>query len=147
MPNTFIAPPVIVSGEGALLAAGPHFARMGKRALVVSDLMMEKLGNVSRVREALTGSGCAVAVFPGVNAEPTDAVVLEGLAAMRRENCDFLVAVGGGSPIDAMKAIAMLGALGGTPADYFGKIVEQPLPPMAAIPTTAGTGSEATRLH
>ncbi|MDR1744666.1 MAG: iron-containing alcohol dehydrogenase [Planctomycetota bacterium] len=145
MPNTFIIPPVIVSGEDALRAAGTHFARMGKRALVVADSMMEKLGNVAGVLETLTQNGCTGAVFAAVNTEPVDTVVLEGLSTMRREGCDFLVAVGGGSPIDAMKAIAMLHALGGEPADFFGKTIDQPLPPMAAIPTTAGTGSEATQ--
>ncbi len=145
MASTFIAPPTVISGEDALRAAGSHFARMGKRALVVADSMMEKLGNVDRVQEVLRANGCEGTVFAAVNSEPTDAIVQEGLSAMRGGDCDFLVAVGGGSPIDAMKAIAMLSALGGEPADYFGKTIEQPLSPMAAIPTTAGTGSEATQ--
>jgi alcohol dehydrogenase class IV len=118
---------------------------MGGKALLVADAMMEKLGNVAKARELLRSNGVGCAVFAGVNAEPTDGVVTEGLAAYRREGCDFLIAIGGGSPIDAMKAIAMLAALGGTPAEHFGKRIDAPLPPMAAIPTTAGTGSEATQ--
>ncbi len=58
MASTFIAPPTIISGEDALRAAGSHFARMGKRALVVADSMMEKLGNVDRVQEVLRANGC-----------------------------------------------------------------------------------------
>ncbi len=145
MAHIFITPRTIVSGEGGLAAAGAQFARMGKRALVVADAMMEKLGNVARVAETLARHSVSCAVFAAVNAEPADTIVLEGLRAMRDGECDFLVAIGGGSPIDAMKAIAMLHALGGEPADHAGKSVDVPLPPMAAIPTTAGTGSEATQ--
>ena len=87
----------------------------------------------------------AYSVFAQVNCEPTDQVVDAGLAQYREAECDFLVAIGGGSPIDTMKAIAMLAVCGGRAADYMGKVVEEKLPAMAAIPTTAGTGSEATQ--
>lgn len=61
------------------------------------------------------------------------------------EGCDFLVGFGGGSPLDTMKTIAVLAVKGGSISDFMGKTIEAKLPPMAAIPTTAGTGSEATR--
>ena len=68
-----------------------------------------------------------------------------GLKQYQDEHCDFLVALGGGSPIDSMKAIGSLVVNGGSINDYMGKVIDVKMPPMAAIPTTAGTGSEATQ--
>ena len=70
---------------------------------------------------------------------------MPGTSAYREHGCDFLIGIGGGSPLDAMKAIAVLAACGGSITDYMGKEISGKLPPMAAIPTTAGTGSEATQ--
>lgn len=145
MSHQFCTPYMIISGENALPEAGGELAALGKRALIVSDETMRRLGNIARLEEVLAAAKITSAVFDGVNAEPTDLVVAEGVAKYRAEGCDFLIAIGGGSPIDAMKAIAMLSALGGAPADYFGIVVRGQLPPMVAIPTTAGTGSEATQ--
>lgn len=72
-------------------------------------------------------------------------MIENGLKIYQDNGCDFLVALGGGSPIDSMKAIASLVKNGGSISDYMGKIIDVPVPPMAAIPTTAGTGSEATQ--
>lgn len=145
MSHVFLTPHKIVSGRDALNDASGALAKMGRKALVVTDGMMEKLGNVDKVCQVLEGAGVAYSVFAQVNCEPTDQVVDAGLAQYREAGCDFLVAIGGGSPIDTMKAIAMLAVCGGRAADYMGKVVEEKLPAMAAIPTTAGTGSEATQ--
>ena len=145
MSHVFLTPHKIVSGRDALNDASGALAKMGRKALVVTDGMMEKLGNVDKVCQVLEGAGVAYSVFAQVNCEPTDQVVDAGLAQYREAGCDFLVAIGGGSPIDTMKAIAMLAVCGGRVADYMGKVVEEKLPAMAAIPTTAGTGSEATQ--
>ena len=145
MSHVFLTPHKIVSGRDALNDASGALAKMGRKALVVTDGMMEKLGNVDKVCQVLEGAGVAYSVFAQVNCEPTDQVVDAGLAQYREAECDFLVAIGGGSPIDTMKAIAMLAVCGGRAADYMGKVVEEKLPAMAAIPTTAGTGSEATQ--
>lgn len=145
MSHVFLTPHKIVSGRDALNDAAGALAKMGRKALVVTDGMMEKLGNVDKVCQVLEGAGVAYSVFVQVNCEPTDQVVDAGLAQYREAECDFLVAIGGGSPIDTMKAIAMLAVCGGRAADYMGKVVEEKLPAMAAIPTTAGTGSEATQ--
>ena len=72
-------------------------------------------------------------------------MIEKGLRQYQEEGCDFLVALGGGSPIDSMKAIGSLVKNGGNISDYMGKIIDVEMPPMAAIPTTAGTGSEATQ--
>lgn len=146
MAYTFCTPKMIISGEGALEQAGVEFARLGARALVVSDGMMQKLGNVARLEAVLQRQGVGYSVFAEVDQEPTDRVVMKGVELYRAEGCDFCIAIGGGSPIDAMKAIAMVAALGGKPSDHFGSPVQGDLPPMVAIPTTAGTGSEASNV-
>lgn len=145
MANTFIAPGQIISGSRTLDMAADTMAKMGKKALVVTDDVMKNLGNLDKVTDMLEKAGVSYAVFTGVTGEPDDRMIEAGVAVYRKENCDFLVALGGGSPIDSMKAIAMIAAWGGRPADYIGRIVHEKLAPMAAIPTTAGTGSEATQ--
>jgi alcohol dehydrogenase class IV len=72
-------------------------------------------------------------------------MIEKGLDLYKEEGCDFLIALGGGSPIDSMKAIAALAVNGGKMSDYMGKEIAGAIPPMVAIPTTAGTGSEATK--
>lgn len=72
-------------------------------------------------------------------------MIENGLKLYKEEGCDFLVALGGGSPIDSMKAIGSLVINGGCISDYMGKVIDVEMPPMVAIPTTAGTGSEATQ--
>jgi len=145
MANTFIAPGQIISGSRTLDMAADTMAKMGKKALVVTDDVMKNLGNLDKVTDMLEKAGVSYAVFTGVTGEPDDRMIEAGVAVYRKENCDFLVALGGGSPIDSMKAIAMIAAWGGRPADYIDRIVHEKPAPMAAIPTTAGTGSEATQ--
>lgn len=145
MANTFIAPGQIISGSRTLDMAADTMAKMGKKALVVTDDVMKNLGNLDKVTDMLEKAGVSYAVFTGVTGEPDDRMIEAGVAVYRKENCDFLVALGGGSPIDSMKAIAMIAAWGGRLADYIGRIVHEKPAPMAAIPTTAGTGSEATQ--
>ncbi len=145
MGNQFIMPKQIFYGENALNDAAPYIASFGKKALVVTDPMMIKLGNAKKVCDILDKSETAYAVFDGITGEPTDKMIESGLKVWNDENCDFLIAVGGGSPIDAMKAIGAVATNGGTINDYLGKIITVPTPPMVAIPTTSGTGSEATQ--
>ena len=145
MADTFIAPGQIISGNRALDMAAGTVAKLGKKALVVTDDVMRQLGNLDKVTDMLMKAGVSYAVFTGVSGEPDDRMIQAGVAVYREENCDFLVGLGGGSPIDSMKAIAMIAAWGGRPADYMGRTVCEKPAPMAAIPTTAGTGSEATQ--
>lgn len=145
MADTFIAPRRIINGRGALDASLESVAALGKKALVVTDTTMEQLGNLKKVTDMLAQAEVACVVYSGILGEPDDGMIEEGVYLYREEQCDFLVALGGGSPIDSMKAIAMIAACGGTPADYMGKTVTDRLPPMVAVPTTAGTGSEATQ--
>lgn len=145
MADTFIAPGRIISGSQALEQSADAIGALGKKALVVTDTTMELLGNLKKVTDALVRAGVACVVYTGISGEPDDRMIEEGVRMYRREGCDFLVALGGGSPIDSMKAIAMLLGCGGRPADHMGKSVTKKLAPMVAIPTTAGTGSEATQ--
>ena len=145
MSHGFITPSQILSGAGAREDAASTIAGLGKKALIVTDSVMVKLGNVKKVTDVLDGCATAYAIYDGINSEPTDKMIETGLSQYQKERCDFLIAVGGGSPMDSMKAIAMLSAGGGRITDYMGKNVTFALAPMVAIPTTAGTGSEATQ--
>lgn len=141
----FFTPAHIIVGAEALSKAAVHWRQKGKKALVVTDEMMVSLGNAARVTNALQQNGVACEVFSGINGEPTDVMVEAGLAAYQQNGCDFLIGLGGGSALDAMKAIAALSVNGGKITDYMGKEISGRMPSMTAIPTTAGTGSEATQ--
>lgn len=145
MAREFIIPGQIISGSGALDMAEETLKGLGKKALIVTDKVMIDLGNCEKVEQALSNKGIAYAIYPEIIGEPTDTMIERGLAIYKEEHCDFLVALGGGSPIDAMKAIGALVINGGSITDYMGKVIDVEMPPMAAIPTTAGTGSEATQ--
>ena len=143
--SSFVTPRRIVYGEGALASAAGQLAAMGTKALVVTDSVMVKLGNLALVTDALDAAGIAYCVYDEVNSEPVDTMVERGVELFSSEDCDFMVALGGGSPIDTMKAIAMCAASGAPIASFMGKPYTGSVCPMAAIPTTAGTGSEATQ--
>lgn len=145
MAREFIVPGCIISGSGALELARDSIAGMGRKALIVTDQVMVDLGNCKRVEKLLQDSGILYAVYSEITGEPTDIMIAKGLALYKEESCDFLIALGGGSPIDSMKAIGSLVESGGSISDYMGKEIDVPVPPMAAVPTTAGTGSEATQ--
>lgn len=145
MAREFIMPGHIISGPGALEQAGTWFASFGKKAFIVTDQMMIQLGNCQKLEEVLKAHGVDYYIFSEITGEPTDLMVKKGMAAYKEQSCDFLIALGGGSAIDAMKAVASLAESGGEISDYMGKEIQVKTPPMAAIPTTAGTGSEATQ--
>ena len=143
----FSFPNRILFGAGARAQLASELARLGvTRPLVVTDTGIERSGIVADVVKDLGGA----TVFNGVQANPTEADVLAGLDVYRGNECDGLVGLGGGSSIDAAKAIRILVTHPGNLADYdfttggMDRITAD-LPPMAAIPTTAGTGSEAGR--
>lgn len=145
MAREFIVPGQIITGAGALDMAARTLGTMGKRALIVTDEMMIKLGNCAKVEAALKGQSVEYAIFSGITGEPTDKMVEAGVQAYREKNCDFLVGLGGGSALDTMKAIGVLAEYQGKISDFMGKGIDLSMPPMAAIPTTAGTGSECTQ--
>ncbi|MEG2198917.1 MAG: iron-containing alcohol dehydrogenase, partial [Anaerovorax sp.] len=146
MANLFSIPRYIVSGENAMQMSTQHIVSFGKKALIVTDEIMVKLGNVKKLTDALDSVNVKYVVYPGINSEPTHTMIDEGVSIYKNEGCDFLIGIGGGSPIDSMKAIGAVFANGGSITEYQGKIIEKKLPWCVAIPTTAGTGSEATKV-
>lgn len=145
MAREFIVPGQMITGSGALTMAAEALGQLGKKAMIVTDKVMIQLGNCGKVEAVLKDQGVAYTVYSEITGEPTDVMIENGLKQYKEEGCDFLVALGGGSPIDSMKAIGALVVSGGSISDYMGKIIDVEMPPMAAIPTTAGTGSEATQ--
>ena len=138
MPFEFATAARIVFGPGTVREVPAAAAAMGRRALVVTRASAD----ISRT--AITGEP-----FP-IRGEPTVDVVRQGAQLARDTSCDLVIALGGGSAIDAGKAIAALLANGGDPLDYLevvgqAKPLTRPSAPFIAIPTTAGTGSEVTR--
>lgn len=145
MAQKFIVPKSIISGKSALKEAGTYIKEYGNKALIVTDNIMVEIGNVDKVTNLLKENKVEFEIYSGVNQEPTDVIVEEGIKVYKESNCDFLIALGGGSPMDAAKAIGAMITNPGHITEYMGKIIPNPIPPFVAIPTTAGTGSEATQ--
>lgn len=138
-------PGYIYTGENALGQAAEVLKKSGKKTLMVSGTVTSKQACFVECVTLLNGLGIETAEFTDIAGEPTDVTVNAGLAAYKENGCDSLLAIGGGSALDTMKAIAALAVCGGKIADYMGKPITAELPFMTAVPTTAGTGSEATR--
>ena len=138
MAREFIVPGQMISGSGALDMAQDTLGTLGKKAMIVTDKVMIDLGNCAKVENALKSQGVEYTIYSEIAGEPTDVMIEKGLAQYKAERCDFLVALGGGSPIDSMKAIGSLVKNGGSISDYMGKVIDVEMPPMVAIPTTAG---------
>ena len=144
-------PTRVVLGPGALARLPAHLGRLGvRRPLVVTDAGVVRAGLAARLYAVLEAAGVRAARFEEVQPNPTDRDAADGLAAFRRGGCDGLVAIGGGSSIDAAKLVQLLtthdpplsrydDAAGGD------RFVRDDMPPLVAIPTTAGTGSEVGR--
>ncbi|MDX6152252.1 iron-containing alcohol dehydrogenase [Marinococcus sp. PL1-022] len=146
IPTAFQSPAIIHYGKGSFQQVGKETIRKGKKALIISDQMMEKLGYIEKCRTYLQEENVESFVYNGVGSEPTDKFVEEALHFFHREECDVILSIGGGSCIDTAKSVAVLSTNGGYIGDYMGgKKQASHLPsPHIAIPTTAGTGSEAT---
>jgi len=139
-----LVPVKVICGEKCIVNNAALFSPLGRRALIITGKSAYKNGAMSDVVETLKNSGKAFAVFDGVTPNPTVACVREALSALKRENADFIVAIGGGSPMDAAKAVATLAVQDRPDADIFkGGYADEALP-MVHVPTTAGTGSEVT---
>jgi alcohol dehydrogenase len=145
---TFRIPSTIHYGTGAFEELGGVARQLGlSRILLVTDAGMVTLGVAGRAQELLEETGVRVTVFDGVQPDPTLLNVEDGLALLRRAVCDGIVAVGGGSSIDCAKGIAVCQTNPGPLREFMGveKIPHAGLP-VVAVPTTAGTGSEVTRV-
>ena len=145
--KVFTIPTVNVVGRGSVKEIGPMAARFGsKTALVVASTGDVGLAQAQLVADVLKGSGIDAELFCKVTPNPLEETVMEGLALYGERGCGFLVAVGGGSAMDAAKGIGILATNGGRIEDYAGvDKVRTPIPPLIAVATTAGTGSEVTQ--
>jgi alcohol dehydrogenase class IV len=142
----FRIPRNILFGINAVEQVGERAKELGgSKALLVTDKVLHQTGAIGRVKEKVEKSGIDVVVYDEVTTEPTTEHVDEGSEVLRADSCDLVIALGGGSCIDAGKVIAMLATNPGRVTDYEGKgKVKKAKCPMIAIPTTAGTGSELT---
>src|SRR5262249_31218857 len=154
MSATFTFPNRIRFGQGARALLAEELARLGvRRPLIVTDAGLVTSGVVAEVVAGGNGPGTVLErapVFRDVQANPTEGDVLAGLERYRTEKCDGVIGLGGGSPLDAAKAIRLLVTHPGRLADYDltrggQDRIEETMPALVAIPTTAGTGSEAGR--
>lgn len=148
MSAKIVLPRVLQIGAGASSEVGPILKSLGlNNPLIVTDKVMVLLGYIESLQKSLVESEINADVFDDTVPEPTVASIQAGVKQVRNGNYDCVIALGGGSPIDSAKAIAILGKYGGEMRDYkFPRIVDEPGLPVIAIPTTAGTGSEVTRV-
>ena len=144
-------PTTIVFGAGAVRVVGDHVKRASAtRALVVCDAGVVKVGIAERVRALLEEAGIAAALFADVDPNPVEKNVVDGVAAYKAHGAGAIVSVGGGSPLDAAKLIALKITHDRPLVDYDDatggdRFIGPNVPPIVAIPTTAGTGSEVGR--
>ncbi len=139
-------PVKVFDGENCIRENSEVFASLGKKALVVTGKNSAKLcGALDDVEAALADAGVEYKLFDKIMSNPTVEVVYEGADVAHRENVDYVIGIGGGSPMDAAKAIALLCENEGiTPEDFLGKKYKDKALPIILVPTTCGTGSEVT---
>ena len=147
----YFLPPSIQFGAGAVKNLGEHVRVFGgKKPLIVTDEGVTNAGIVSKTVEPLKNAQIDYAIFDAVQPNPTDLSVLEGLEVHRAEGCDLVIAVGGGSVMDAAKAIRILTTHEPPLENYYVDVggidrITSNLPALICIPTTAGTGSEVSQ--
>lgn len=143
----YFMPTVNLMGAGAAQQAGEQAKALGaKKALIVTDAFLNKIGMAQEIAEIIKGAGVDVAIYPGAEPNPTDKNVHDGLAVFEKEKCDAIVSLGGGSSHDCAKGIGIVAGNGGHIRDYEGVDKStKPMVPLIAINTTAGTASEMTR--
>lgn len=148
MPSHFNVPSTVIAGAGALRELAPQLSRRGlSRVLLVTDSYMVSSGLAARVASDLAATGIAVETFAEVQPDPSEENVLAGFARLQASGAQAVVALGGGSPIDCAKVIAVLPTNPGPMSRFMGRH-QVPVAglPLFAIPTTAGTGSEVTKV-
>jgi alcohol dehydrogenase class IV len=149
MITQLVAPRLILIGGGAVAKAADVLSQLGlSRPLIVTDPFMVSSGLIEHALKPLREAGKSPAIFSDTVPDPTDTVIEAGVAALRAGSFDCLIGFGGGSPMDTAKAMAILAA---APAGTHIRAFKVPAAanvaalPVICVPTTAGTGSEATR--
>lgn len=146
--SSFSIPSTIITGIGASEHVGEQAQRLrATKALIVTDPGIVKIGYADQVVKQLNLFGVDASLYADVTPDPTLQNVNNGLKRYRTDGCDLIVSIGGGSAIDCGKAIAVKLTNDGELADYMGvNKIPNPGAPLIAIPTTAGTGSEVTKV-
>ena len=134
-------------GEDSVQEAGTLMQSLGgKKALIVTDSFLASSGMAASIQEILQKAGVHSVVFGGAEPNPKDTNVVSGLEMFRKENCDSIISLGGGSSHDCCKGIGLVVSNGGKIHDYEGVDKStKAMPPYLAVNTTAGTASEITR--
>lgn len=141
----FVIPNHTVVGTNVLGEAAPLLKKMGNKAFIVTGRHVAVSYMMKQLTALLDENGIDCVIFDGITGEPTDTMIEKGVEMLKSSGCDFIIGIGGGSPLDSAKAIAAMAVNEGSIADYNGKEITGEILPLAAIPTTAGTGSEATK--
>lgn len=141
----FVIPNHTVVGTNVLGEAAPLLKKMGNKAFIVTGRHVAVSDMMKQLTALLDENGIGCVIFDGITGEPTDTMIENGVEMLKSSGCDFIIGIGGGSPLDSAKAIAAMAVNEGSIADYNGKKITGEILPLAAIPTTAGTGSEATK--
>lgn len=141
----FVIPNHTVVGTNVLGEAAPLLKKMGNKAFIVTGRHVAVSDMMKQLTALLDKNGIGCVIFDGITGEPTDTMIENGVEMLKSSGCDFIIGIGGGSPLDSAKAIAAMAVNEGSIADYNGKEITGEILPLAAIPTTAGTGSEATK--
>ncbi|MEO3682830.1 L-threonine dehydrogenase [Shewanella vesiculosa] len=147
MATKFFIPSVNILGQGSVDEAIKDINAFGfTKALIVTDKPLVSIGLVAKVTKKLNANRIEVVIFDGVQPNPTTGNVAAGLELLTSHKCDFIISLGGGSPHDCAKGIALVATNGGNIKDYEGVDVSiKAQMPLVAINTTAGTASEMTR--
>jgi 4-hydroxybutyrate dehydrogenase len=151
MTTVWSFPTRILFGEGTAGEVGPEAKKLGaKSALIVTDPGVRKAGLTDEIGRSLEKAGVVTRTFDGVSTNPTEAEVHAATKAFKDAKADIVIGVGGGAPIDVAKLVRLAATHSLPLAEYDDAIggdakVTQPMPPMIAVPTTAGTGSEVGR--
>lgn len=141
----FVIPNHTVVGTNVLGEVAPLLKEMGNKAFIVTGKHVAVSDMMKQLTALLDENGLDCVIFDGITGEPTDTMIEKGVEMLKSSGCDFIIGIGGGSPLDSAKAIAAMAVNEGSIADYNGKEITGEILPLAAIPTTAGTGSEATK--
>ena len=142
----FKVPDKIMMGDNIVASVENVFNLYGKHALIVTGPNVARSTMIASLERTLDNDRVKYTVITNIEGEPTVSMVEHGVEAFRENECDFIIGLGGGSPLDAAKAIAAMTVLEGSIAQYNGmRIDDVTLPPIVCIPTTAGSGSEVTK--
>lgn len=145
--NRFVTPSQIYYGIGCIDSIGEILKKYGSKILVISDPYVIKYGHLDRITSILDKSGLQIATFSDITGEPTDEMVHAAAKVFKQEKCDCCVAIGGGSVLDTAKAVAIVVSEQKELAEYQGYDKAQKRDAsLVLIPTTAGTGSEVTKV-